>query len=289
MAPAYSSPIIAELGGTRQVITQSQNRLVGVAAADGRAAVGGAAPHQLRPELSDTSRGERARRLVRPREPDNRLPHQPGRVRLAGTGSLAQRTGLHVHELAGDERPGALRTLPSQPRAVRRAGRSTGKTLWATRGREADNASFIRTGEWLLIATTNSELIVARASAARFDESDALHHRRLGDLGPPGGHGPDDRRKGRRPSHRMESWELIPQLSRVADPSARRVDANRQYMDGSLLRRRARAHCGATDGATGSERGDGRAAGGVGRGVGQLARLAGPVGRRGQRTRSTSP
>ena len=48
---------------------------------------------------------------------------------------------------------------------------ASGKTLWSTRGREADNASFIRAGEWLLIATTNSELIVARASAARFEES----------------------------------------------------------------------------------------------------------------------
>jgi outer membrane protein assembly factor BamB len=47
---------------------------------------------------------------------------------------------------------------------------ATGRTLWSTRGREADNASFIRAGEWLLIGTTNSELIIARASAARFEE-----------------------------------------------------------------------------------------------------------------------
>ena len=34
--PAYSSPIIATFAGTRQIITQSQNKLVGVGAADGR-------------------------------------------------------------------------------------------------------------------------------------------------------------------------------------------------------------------------------------------------------------
>ena len=34
--PAYSSPIIATFAGTRQIIVQSQNKLVGVAATDGR-------------------------------------------------------------------------------------------------------------------------------------------------------------------------------------------------------------------------------------------------------------
>ena len=34
--PAYGSPIIAELGGTRQVITMTQENLVGVAVADGQ-------------------------------------------------------------------------------------------------------------------------------------------------------------------------------------------------------------------------------------------------------------
>ena len=33
--PAYASPIIAELSGTRQVITQTQNAVVGVAAETG--------------------------------------------------------------------------------------------------------------------------------------------------------------------------------------------------------------------------------------------------------------
>ena len=33
--PAYGSPIVVELGGTRQVITMTQENLVGVAAADG--------------------------------------------------------------------------------------------------------------------------------------------------------------------------------------------------------------------------------------------------------------
>ena len=34
--PAYASPIVVELGGTRQVVTQSQKNIVGVAAATGQ-------------------------------------------------------------------------------------------------------------------------------------------------------------------------------------------------------------------------------------------------------------
>ncbi len=33
--PGYASPVVAEFGGTRQFVTQSQNRLVGISAADG--------------------------------------------------------------------------------------------------------------------------------------------------------------------------------------------------------------------------------------------------------------
>ena len=44
---------------------------------------------------------------------------------------------------------------------------ATGKTLWTTKGRDAENASIVRAGDYLLLATTNSELIVARANAAR--------------------------------------------------------------------------------------------------------------------------
>ena len=47
---------------------------------------------------------------------------------------------------------------------------ATGKTLWMTRGREAENASIVRAGEFLLLATTNSELVIARANPARFEE-----------------------------------------------------------------------------------------------------------------------
>ena len=169
--PAYSSPIIAELGGTRQVITQSQNRLVGVAAADGRLLW--EAP--LRTNFDQNS--------VTPLVVN-------GLVISSGLESptIAYRisrgaSGWQAQEAWRNEQVSMYMSSPATSGQAlfglshRNRGQfvaldvSTGKTLWATRGREADNASFIRTGEWLLIATTNSELIVARASAARYDET----------------------------------------------------------------------------------------------------------------------
>ena len=43
---------------------------------------------------------------------------------------------------------------------------ATGTTLWLSKGREADNASIIRAGNYLLLSTSNSELIVTVADSA---------------------------------------------------------------------------------------------------------------------------
>ena len=47
---------------------------------------------------------------------------------------------------------------------------ATGKTLWTTAGRDADNASFMTAGGILLVSTTNSELMVVRANRETFEE-----------------------------------------------------------------------------------------------------------------------
>ena len=169
--PAYSSPIVATFAGTRQIIVQSQNRLVSVNAANG----------QL---LWETP---------------IKTPYEQNSV-----------TPLVVNDLviyAGLENPTiALRVTAAQGKgwSVTPAWRNddvsmymsspaasgntlfglsnknrgqffaidsaTGKTLWTTKGREAENASIVRAGNYLLLATTNSELVVASANAARYEE-----------------------------------------------------------------------------------------------------------------------
>jgi outer membrane protein assembly factor BamB len=46
---------------------------------------------------------------------------------------------------------------------------ATGKTLWTTRGREAENAALVAAGDLLFILQPQSELIVARANPGSFD------------------------------------------------------------------------------------------------------------------------
>ena len=46
---------------------------------------------------------------------------------------------------------------------------ATGKTLWTTTGREAENAVVLTAGDTLFLLTNNADLIVARAGSAGFD------------------------------------------------------------------------------------------------------------------------
>ncbi|MGE0863810.1 MAG: PQQ-binding-like beta-propeller repeat protein [Vicinamibacterales bacterium] len=168
--PGYSSPVIATLGGTRQVITQSQNKLVGVDAGNG----------QLLWEAA----------LKTPYEQNSVTPLVLGDVvisaglenpttayRVAKSGARWTVTPAWQNEqvsmymstpaVAGNAIYGLSNKNRGQFFALDAA---TGKTLWTSRGREAENASIVRAGDHLLMATTNSELIVAKANPARFEE-----------------------------------------------------------------------------------------------------------------------
>jgi len=171
--PGYSSPIIANFGGggPRQVIVQSQTRLVGVGAADGRL-------------LWETP-------LKTPHEQNSVTPLVVGDL-VISAGLENPTLGLWVIASLGKGWSATPRwqnddvsMYMSSPAASgntlfglsnKNRGQffaidaKTGKTLWTTKGREAENASIVRAGEYLLMSTTNSELIVARANAARYEE-----------------------------------------------------------------------------------------------------------------------
>jgi outer membrane protein assembly factor BamB len=169
--PAYSSPIIATFAGTRQIIVQSQTKLVGVAATDGRL-------------LWETP-------IKTPYEQNSVTPLVVGDLVLhAGLDNptvalrvqAAQGKGWTTTPVWRNEQLSMYMSSPAVSGAAvfglsnKSRGQffaidaKTGKTLWTTKGREAENASIVRAGEYLLFATTNSELIVARANAARYEE-----------------------------------------------------------------------------------------------------------------------
>jgi outer membrane protein assembly factor BamB len=169
--PGYSSPVIATFGGTRQIIVQSQTKLAGVAAANGRL-------------LWETP-------MKTPFEQNSVTPLVMGDLVISaglenptlglwvtaglGKGWSAtprwQNDDVSMYMSSPAARGNTLFGLSNKNRGQFCAiDSATGKTLWTTKGREAENASIVRAGDYLLLATTNSELIVARANAARYEE-----------------------------------------------------------------------------------------------------------------------
>ena len=168
--PGYSSPVVATLGGARQVITQSQNKLVSVDAATGQLLwdVAIKTPYEQN-SVTPLVMGD----LVLYAGLEN--PTIALRVTRAGarwTTTPAWRNEDVAMYMSSPAVSGtAVYGLSTKNRGQFFAiDAATGKTLWLTRGREAENASIVRAGEFLLIGTTNSELIVAKANPARFEE-----------------------------------------------------------------------------------------------------------------------
>jgi outer membrane protein assembly factor BamB len=168
--PGYGSPVIAELGGARQIVTQSQNRVVGISAADG------ALLWQV-PLRTSFDQNSVTPLIVNGLVISSGLETPTIAYRVSRTAS-----GWQAQEAWKNEQVSLYMSSPAAtPQSIialshRNRGQfvaldpATGKTLWTTRGREGDNASIIRAGEWLLLSTTNGELIVARGLLGRLEE-----------------------------------------------------------------------------------------------------------------------
>jgi outer membrane protein assembly factor BamB len=168
--PGYASPIVADIGGTRQVITQTQKLLVGIAAIDGRL---------LWQVPFQTSHDQNA---ITPLVLGDTVVYSGLDQGTTAVRVLQQNGTWRTRPLWRNEQVSMYMSTPSANDvaifglAQRNSGqfvaldRASGKTLWTTRGREGDNASIVRAGSWLLLFTTNAEMIVAQASAAAYGE-----------------------------------------------------------------------------------------------------------------------
>jgi outer membrane protein assembly factor BamB len=168
--PAYASPVVATIGGTRHVITQTQKSIVSVNAANG--ALLWQTPfttpydqNSVTPVVSGDlliysglDRGVTAVRIARK---GNEWVASPAwkNEQVSMYMSSPVITGTTLYGLSHRNRGQFFALDPA-----------TGKTLWTTQGREGDNASLIATGSVLLLSTTNAELIVARPNPAKFEE-----------------------------------------------------------------------------------------------------------------------
>ncbi len=163
--PGYASPIVATLAGTRQLVTQSQRRIVGIEADSGRLLweipfATNFDQNSVTPLLagdlivySGLENGTTAVRVVRKgaRFETEQVWHN-------------EQVSMYMSSPVIVE--GRILGLSHRNRGQFFAlDAATGATTWVTRGREADNASLLVAGGWLIVGTTNAELIVARPTA----------------------------------------------------------------------------------------------------------------------------
>lgn len=169
--PAYTSPIIATFAGTRQIITQSQNKLIAVNPADGKLLW--ETPLKTSYEQNSVTPLVVGNLLIYAGL-DNptialRVSVGPGKGWTATPAWRNEQVSIYMSSPAasGNTLFGLSHKNRGQLFAL---DATTGKTLWVGKGREAENASIVRAGDHLLLATTNSELIVAKATGAAFEE-----------------------------------------------------------------------------------------------------------------------
>ncbi len=166
--PGYASPIVIEIDGTRQVITQSSRAVVGVSAASGA----------LLWRIPLTT--PYAQNIVTPIVQGNvliyaGLDNPTTAVRLVRRGEtwraepVWQNADVAFYMSTPVVAGGRLFGLRD-----RNKGQfvcldvATGRLLWETRGREGDNAAIVDVGPALLWLTSGAELVVSEKAADAF-------------------------------------------------------------------------------------------------------------------------
>jgi outer membrane protein assembly factor BamB len=175
--PSYGSPILVDLGGTRQIVTLTQTKFVGVDAATGsllweRPFVSSSTTNAATPILYGqtliVSNGGPAV-AVAPTKQNNQWVVE----NAWENADVPFRLSNPV--LVGDMLFGLSTRNSGQYFGV---DAKTGKTLWTSEGRQAGNAAIVKAGNFLFSLQDNGELIVARSSLTAFEP---LHRYKVAD------------------------------------------------------------------------------------------------------------
>ena len=167
--PAYASPIVAELEGTRQLITFTQDNLIGVAAATGELL-------WKRPHVVPYTQNNITPILY------NQMLIVSGLEQPMRALSVVKRNGRWGTQDVWENKDVSL----SMSNAVvardtlfgmsaRNSGQffaldaKTGKTLWTSAPRQGTNTAVIRAGDVLFLLKDDGQLIVAKTNPARFE------------------------------------------------------------------------------------------------------------------------
>ena len=168
--PGYSSPVIATIAGVRQVITLTQKLVVGLNATTG--ALLWQIPFTtefnqnsvtpvVRGDLVIFSGVNKPLTAVRIRREASKWTTTP-----AWTNDQLP-LYMSTPVLIGSTLYGFTHRNRGQIFAVDVA---TGRSLWTTKGRDGENAAFVGNQSWLLVSTTNGELLIVQPDGAAYKE-----------------------------------------------------------------------------------------------------------------------
>ena len=167
--PAYGSPIAAELGGTRQIVTLTQDNLVGVAAATGELLW--RRPYSVRATRNAVTPIVHGQTVI---VSGLGLPVTGFRVSNRGGGWSFEDVWTN-NDVTMDMSTGVLIGSSVFGFSPRNSGQffaidaNTGQTLWLSEPRQGDNAAVVRAGDLWFALETDAELVVARANPKQFE------------------------------------------------------------------------------------------------------------------------
>jgi outer membrane protein assembly factor BamB len=167
--PGYGSPVVADFGGTRQIVTITQGKLVSVDAASGALLW--------------------ERDFASPNFTNSITPIVYGQTLIVGSGnipttaiSVAKQGNQWVTATAWENADVPMRMSNGVivrdmlfSLSTRNMGQyfsvdaKTGKTLWTSEGRQAGNAAIVRAGDVAFSLEDDGDLVVFRGSPTAFD------------------------------------------------------------------------------------------------------------------------
>ena len=168
--PGYASPMVAELGGVRQIVTVTQEYVIGVAADSGellweRPFVSRSTNNAITPILDGDAVIVTGQNLgvtrFRPRQQNGQWTTET----IWETDEVSMFMSNPV--LAGDTLFGMSHLNSGQFFAL---DADSGATLWRTEGREATNSAVVMAGDLLFLLNNDGDLIVARTNRTGFTQ-----------------------------------------------------------------------------------------------------------------------
>jgi outer membrane protein assembly factor BamB len=176
--PGYGSPIVADIAGTRQVITITQGKLVGVDAANGMLLW--ERPYTIANFTNSVTPVMYGQTLI---VSGNGGPTTALSIAKKGnewaTETVWENADIPLRMsdavVAGDVLFGMTTKNSGQYFAV---DAKTGKTLWTSEGRQGQHAAIARAGDLFLSLEDDGELVVARNSKTAFEP---LHRYKVSD------------------------------------------------------------------------------------------------------------